>query len=87
MKPIAAKQIATNDSSALPVVEANRPQAAITSAVASHARWCFQLADASANAYIAAIAISHGIALSRPTWKSDRPPILRMMVGSQKVAA
>src|SRR5580698_11142505 len=53
LKPMAEKQIATNDKTGLPDVEANKPHAAITSAAASHACWKRHFADSSAKQYIA----------------------------------
>ena len=87
LKPSAAKQIATKAKTGPPVVDMNIPAAAINRAAATHACWCFHLADSEAKAYMPTIDSSHGIELNIPTWTSLKSPIFLMMLGSQKVAA
>jgi hypothetical protein len=49
------------------VVDMNIPAAAINSAVATQACWCFHLAEKAAKAYMPMIDSSHGIELNSPT--------------------
>ncbi len=79
--------MATKAKIGLPVVDMNIPAAAISRAMATQACWRFHLADSEANTYMPMIDSSHGIELNMPTSKSVRLPILRMMLGSQNVAA
>jgi hypothetical protein len=60
LKPIAEKQMATNENTGLPDVEANRPIAAMTNAAPGQALLKAHFADHTAKKYIATIAISHG---------------------------
>ncbi len=63
------------------------PAAAMTREVtATQACWCLKRAARAAKPYMATIEMIHGIELNSPTSKSLKLPILRIMLGSQKVA-
>ena len=87
MKPRAETQMQTKPETGPPKVAANIPSPATMSATATQPCWPGRRAAATAKRYIPAIEISQGIELKRPTCKSERPPMPRMISGSQNVTA
>ena len=87
LKPRAAKQMATKAKIGPPVVERNMPVAAMMSAPATQSCGRFQRDAPAAARYMPTMEIVHGTEFRKPTCRSVRSPIFRMMLGSQKVAA